>query len=85
MPWKTFDFRGQDVWVRVLPDGKPIVRRGLVELRYKKGATKSYRSHRENLEPAENPEQLSDADFGGAAAPKKDKIREQPSQPADVV
>ena len=35
MPWRLFEFKGQHVYVRVLPTGKPIVRRSLVELRYK--------------------------------------------------
>lgn len=85
MPWKTFDFRGDEVWVRVLDTGKPIVRRGLVELRYKKGASKSYRTQRENIEALADGESqtLSDADFGGRKTTPSNKLREQPKQAAD--
>ena len=84
MPWKTFDYRGDAVWVRVLDTGKPIVRRGLVEFRYKKGATKSYRTQRDNFEDLEGAEQLSDADFGGKASTPSNKLREQPKVAADA-
>ncbi len=65
MPWKKFQFRDQTVFARVLPTGKPIVHRGRVEIRYKLGATKSYRASPENLE-AEEGEIISDAEFKGA-------------------
>jgi ribonuclease HI len=85
MPWKAFDYRGDKVWVRVLDTGKPIVRRGLVEFRYKQGANKSYRTSRENFEDLEGDgEVLSDEDFGGRATTPATQIREQPKQPADA-
>ncbi len=71
MPWRRFGFRGETVFVRVLETGKPIVHRGLVELRYKLGATKSYRSQRENIDELEDDtEIISDAEMnpGGATA-----------------
>ena len=84
MPWKAFDYRGEKVWVRVLDTGKPIVRRGLVEFRYKQGANKSYRSGRENFEDLDGePEVLSDAEFGGQMTTPSTKLREEPSVPAD--
>ena len=79
MPWKTFEYRGEPVWVRVLDTGKPIVRRGLVEFRYKQGAIKSYRTQRENFEDAEGSgEILSDEEFGGQATTPSTELREQP-------
>ena len=85
MPWKAFDYRGEKVWVRVLDTGKPIVRRGLVEFRYKQGANKSYRSGRENFEDLDGePEVLSDAEFGGQMTTPSTKLREEPSVPADA-
>ncbi|PRP90757.1 Ribonuclease HI [Enhygromyxa salina] len=84
MPWKAFDYRGDKVWVRVLDTGKPIVRRELVEFRYKQGATKSYRTQRENFEELEGePEILSDEAFGGRTTTPSTKLREQPKVPAD--
>ncbi|EDM74027.1 DNA polymerase III, epsilon subunit [Plesiocystis pacifica SIR-1] len=90
MPWKAFEFRGDKVWVRVLATGKPIVRRGLVELRYKKGATKSYRTPRENIEDLPSPTEdesaiISDQEWGGGkASTPANKIREQPKVAADA-
>lgn len=85
MPWKAFDYRGDKIWVRVLETGKPIVRRELVEFRYKQGANKSYRTSRENIEDLEGePEVLSDEQFGGAVTTPATQIREQPKQPADA-
>jgi ribonuclease HI len=79
MPWKQFEFRGKDVFVRVLAEGKPIVRRGLVEIRYKKGASKSYKTARENLGD-EQGEIIADAEFGGdKTKPASAKLREEPS------
>ena len=84
MPWKPYDYRDDKVWVRVLDTGKPIVRRGLVEFRYKLGATKSYRTQRENFEEPEGEvEILSDTDFGGTATTPSTKLREQPKVPPD--
>lgn len=83
MPWKAVDFRGDEVWVRVLETGKPIVRRGLVEIRYKKGASKSYRTGRENIEERDGAEVISDADFGGRTSTPSTKLREQPKVAAD--
>jgi ribonuclease HI len=84
MPWKAFDYRGDKVWVRVLDTGKPIVRRGLVEFRYKQGASKSYRTQRDNFEDLDGEEEiLSDEDFGGRATTPSTKLREQPTVAAD--
>jgi ribonuclease HI len=84
MPWKAFEYRGESVWVRVLDTGKPIVRRGLVEFRYKQGAIKSYRTQRENFEEAEGTgEILSDEAFGGQATTPSTKLREDPVVAAD--
>ncbi|PRP94906.1 ribonuclease HI [Enhygromyxa salina] len=85
MPWKAFEYRGESVWVRVLETGKPIVRRGLVEFRYKQGAIKSYRTQRENFEEAGEGtgEILSDEAFGGQATTPSTKLREQPAVAAD--
>jgi len=82
MPWKPFEFKGQKVYVRVLDTGKPIVRRGLVELRYKLGATKSYRTQRENLGDTED-EIIPDSDMGGREAASAKALKESPSKPAD--
>ena len=83
MPWKAFDFRGDKVWARVLDSGKPIVHRGLVEIRYKRGAIKSYKTSRENLEELEGEELVSDEDFGGRTTTSSTELREDPKQPAD--
>jgi len=84
MPWKAFDYRGEKVWVRVLDTGKPIVRRGLAEFRYKQGASKSYRTPRDNFEELDGEaEVLSDAEFGGRTTTAATKLREQPKVPAD--
>lgn len=82
MPWKPFEFKGQKVFVRVLETGKPIVRRGLVELRYKLGATKSYRTQRENLTETEDGI-IPDSEMGGREAASAKALKETPSKPAD--
>jgi ribonuclease HI len=85
MPWKAFDFRGDKVWARVLDTGKPMVRNGLVEIRYKLGANKSYKTSRENLEELEEPEDiLSDEAFGGQTTTPSTQIRETPAQAPDA-
>lgn len=71
------------MFVRVLPSGKPIVRRNLVELRYRLGATKSYRSAPENITPLDE-ELVPDSEMGGSD-PKASGVavvKEQPSTPA---
>jgi ribonuclease HI len=78
MPWRRCEFRGQEVFVRVLPTGKPIVRRGLVEVRYKLGASKSYRTLRENVELL-GEELLEDSAMGGSAPATTGALRETPS------
>lgn len=85
MPWKAFDFRGDKVWARVLDTGKPIVRNGLAEIRYKLGANKSYKTARENLEDLEPEEEiLTDEAFGGGPLPTPaTQIRETPAQAPD--
>ncbi len=84
MPWKQFDFRGDEVWVRVLDTGKPIVRRDLCEFRYKLGARKSYRTQRENLEELEDAKMIGDGEMGGGSkATRADHLKEEPKAPAD--
>jgi ribonuclease HI len=83
MPWRRYEFKGQEVWVRVLATGKPIVNRGRVEVRYRVGARKSYRAAPENLVDVGG-ETIPDAEMSGTdpAAAAAD-IREAPSEPAD--
>lgn len=85
MPWKRFDFKGQTVYVRVLPTGKPIVHRGRVELRYRIGAAKSYRASPENLVDVAG-ELVTDEEMGGGARETTGAnaaVRETPQTPAD--
>lgn len=85
MPWKKYEFKGEEVYVRVLPGGKPIVHRGRVELRYRLGASKSYRAAPDNIVEVEG-DIVSDEDMGGSsarAATSKSALREQPKTPAD--
>jgi ribonuclease HI len=84
MPWKQYEFKGQTVYVRVLASGKPIVHRGRVELRYKMGATKSYRASPDNLVEMES-ELVSDEEMGGGGAKPTSTIalREDPQSPPD--
>jgi ribonuclease HI len=79
MPWRSCEFKGQEVYVRVLPTGKPIVRRGLVEVRYKLGATKSYRTLRENIELLSE-DLIDDSEMGGSAGTAQQALRETPRQ-----
>lgn len=83
MPWRQFEFRDKNVFVRVLESGKPIVNRGFVELRYKLGATKSYKTAPENLEEIpESAEILPDEKMGGrSSAAQKSAMKEQPDTP----
>jgi ribonuclease HI len=83
MPWKEYEFKGQTVYVRVLATGKPIVHRGRVELRYKLGATKSYRASPDNLVAIEGAI-VSDEDMGGSASSaNRATLRETPKVAAD--
>ena len=84
MPWKPYQFRGQSVFVRVLPEGKPIVHRSRVEIRYKLGAAKSYRAVPDDLIESEG-DIISDAEMSGssAGAAKQKLVREQPQRAAD--
>lgn len=84
MPWKQFEFKDQTVYVRVLDNGKPIVHRGRAEVRYKKGATKSYRASPENLVDIGG-DVVSDEDMGGSSStrPSVQAPRETPSTPVD--
>jgi ribonuclease HI len=86
MPWKTFQFRDQIVYVRVLADGKPIVRKSLVEVRYRLGTTKSYKTARENLVEIEG-DLIPDAEMGGVSttldAGGQINLKETPSTPPD--
>lgn len=85
MPWKEFEFRGEPVWVRVLAEGKPIVRRELCEFRYKLGARKSYRTQRENLEDMDPARQIEDSEMGGGdKTTRADHLKDAPSAPADA-
>ena len=68
MAWKQFQFKDQTVFVRVLATGKPIVHRGRVEMRYRLGATKSYRAAPDNLIEVDG-EIIPDEAFGGAPTP----------------
>jgi ribonuclease HI len=83
MAWKQFQFKDQTVFVRVLATGKPIVHRGRVEMRYRLGATKSYRAAPDNLIETDG-EILPDEDFGGAPAPavSSQAVREDPVKAA---
>lgn len=85
MPWKKYEFKGEEVYVRVLPAGKPIVHRGRVELRYRLGARKSYKAAPENIVDVGS-DIISDQEMGGtsaAAATSKAALREEPKEPAD--
>jgi len=85
MPWKKYEFKGEEVYVRVLPAGKPIVHRGRVELRYRLGASKSYKAAPENITDI-NGEVVTDEAMGGssaAAATSKAALQEQPKTPPD--
>jgi len=87
MPWKKYEFKGQTVYVRVLPTGKPIVHRGRVELRYKLGARKSYKASPDGITALEGEDEIvadtemSGSSGGGAAATAA--LRETPTTPAD--
>jgi ribonuclease HI len=84
MPWKEYEFKGQTVYVRVLQGGKPIVHRGRVELRYKLGASKSYRASPDNLVDIDGAT-VDDAEMGGTAkADAKVALREDPRTPPDA-
>jgi ribonuclease HI len=84
MPWKQYEFKGQTVYVRVLASGKPIVHRGRAELRYKLGATKSYRASPENLVDIDG-EIVADEEMGGSAPASTgaNALRETPQTPPD--
>ncbi len=83
MAWKQFQFKDQTVFVRVLATGKPIVHRGRVEMRYRLGATKSYRAAPDNLVETDE-EIIPDEAFSGAPSPAtvSAAIREVPQTPA---
>lgn len=82
MPWRRYHFKDQEVFVRVLQSGKPIVRRNLIELRYRLGASKSYRTAPENVEPVDD-EILADSEMGttGGKAAVAATLREDPKSP----
>jgi ribonuclease HI len=85
MAWKQFQFRDQTVFARVLASGKPIVHRDRAEIRYKLGASKSYRVSPEDLELLDS-EIIQDSEFKGAGAgtsrsTKKQTLRETPKTP----
>jgi ribonuclease HI len=84
MAWKPFQFKDQTVFVRVLATGKPIVHRGRVEMRYRLGATKSYRAAPDNLIEVEGGEIIPDDAFGGAPVPAvaSQAVREDPVKAA---
>jgi ribonuclease HI len=85
MSWKKYEFKGEEVYVRVLPAGKPIVHRGRVELRYRLGASKSYKAAPENITDIDG-EVVTDEDMGGSSAGAvtgKAALQEQPKTPPD--
>ena len=84
MPWKQYEFKGQTVYVRILASGKPIVHRGRAELRYKLGATKSYRASPENLVDIDG-DVVADDQMGGNTTPTAgaNALRETPRTPPD--
>ncbi|MEM9453944.1 MAG: ribonuclease H [Myxococcota bacterium] len=88
MPWKKYEFKGQTVYVRVLPTGKPIVHRGRVELRYKLGARKSYKASPDGITPIEGEDEIvADSEMSGSsggAAAATAALRETPTTPADA-
>lgn len=88
MAWRRFTFKDQTVFVRVLASGKPIVHRGRIEIRYRQGATKSYRAAPDNLvEIADDTEIIPDEAFSGTPAPTAtvQSVREEPSRaPTDA-
>lgn len=89
MPWKKYQFKDQTVFVRVLDSGKPVVHRGRAEMRYRLGASKSYRTGPENLIDIGG-EIVADSEFGGGptAQASQSMIREEPAQaptPATIV
>lgn len=81
MPWKKYQFKDQTVFVRVLDSGKPVVHRGRAEMRYRLGASKSYRTGPENLIDIDG-EIVADSEFGGGptAQASQSMIREEPAQ-----
>jgi len=81
MPWKEYQFRDQTVFVRVLAGGKPIVHRGRAELRYRLGASKSYRTGPENLVDIDG-KIIGDEEFGGRPKSTSTALREEPTTPA---
>ena len=85
MAWKQFQFKDQTVFVRVLATGKPIVHRGRVEMRYRLGATKSYRAAPDNLIEVDG-EIIPDEAFGGTPTPAAvvTAPREIPVKPASA-
>ncbi|MDC0717730.1 ribonuclease HI [Nannocystis bainbridge] len=83
MAWKRFVFKDQTVFVRVLASGKPIVHRGRIEMRYRLGASKSYRATPDNLiEIPDDTEILSDDAFSGTPTPAAtvQVVREEPTR-----
>lgn len=88
MAWKRFVFKDQTVFVRVLATGKPIVHRGRIEMRYRMGASKSYRATPDNLiEIPDDTEIISDDAFSGTPTPSApvQVVREEPSRaPTDA-
>jgi len=83
MPWRQFQFRDKIVFVRVLESGKPLVNRGFAEVRYKLGATKSYKTAPENLEEVpESAEILADEKMGGrSSATQESATKKEPDTP----
>ena len=82
MPWKSYEYKGDIVFVRMMADGRPKLGRGMVEFRYKKGASKSYRTKLENLDEPYESEVFPDEDFASPASKQKATVKEKPSQPA---
>ncbi len=84
MPWKLYEFKGQEVFVRILPSGKPIVHHGRAELRYKLGASKSYRASPENLVDIQGDVVADEAMTGSpSGSARSNPPRTEPEKPAD--
>jgi ribonuclease HI len=82
---ETLRFQGPNGVRARFGDGKPIVHRGRVELRYRVGAAKSYRASPENLVDVAG-ELVSDEEMGGGARETTGAnaaVRETPQTPAD--
>jgi ribonuclease HI len=60
MPWKKMRLRSDDVFVQVNNDGEPLVKGGLVEIRYRPDAVKAYHAAVRNLSESSDARILPD-------------------------